>query len=405
MPNAECGTAAPGCAATGEGACATRPVLQFTDALLRGGAERLLVALATRLDRARFDPAVACFRWGTHSQQNVSPAFGEELAAAGRTVHVVPKLRAFDLGLLLRLRRLLRREKTAIVHAHDLQSATYGLLAAKLARVPAILTVHGLGIFCQRRSAWLLPKLGRWLHRVVFVGHWLQRAAADEFGVRPRRPLVVHNGVDLAAFQPGPPDPELRAELGVGEGTLVVGSVGNLRAVKDYPCLLRAFASATQRLKAPGGTGILPVLVLVGDGPERPGLDALARELGIEGAVRFAGARTDVPRLLRLFDVFALSSQTEGISVALLEAMATGLPAVVTDTGGNPEVAIEGETAELVPVGGHEKMGEALASLLADPARRRAWGDAARRRVEAEFSLDRMVNAYEAIYDDIARRR
>ena len=146
-------------------------------------------------------------------------------------------------------------------------------------------------------------------------------------------------------------------------------------------------------------------MVLVGDGPERPALEGLARELGIESAVRFAGARTDVSRLLRLFDVFALSSQTEGISVALLEAMATGLPAVVTHTGGNPEVAVEGDTAALVPVGDPEKMGEALASLLADPARRRAWGDAARRRVEQEFSLDRMVNAYEAIYDDIARPR
>ena len=381
MPNAEGGT---------------RPVLQFADALLRGGAERLLVELATRLGRARFDPAVACFRWGTHSQQNVSPPFADELAAAGRVVHVVPKRRAFDLGLLWRLRRLLRRERVAVIHAHDLQSATYGLLAGKLARVPAILTVHGLGIFRQKRSAWLLPKLGRWLDRVVFVGHWLQRAAADEFGVRPRRPLVVHNGVDLAAFQPGPPDPALRAELGVGEGTLVVGSVGNLRAVKDYPCLLRAFASARVRDA---------LLVFVGDGPERPALEALARELGIAGAVRFAGARTDVSRLLRLFDVFALSSQTEGISVALLEAMATGLPAVVTDTGGNPEVVIAGETAELVPVGDFETMGEALGALLADPARCRAWGAAGRRRVEQEFSLDRMVKAYEAIYNEIARPR
>ncbi|HUT35654.1 MAG TPA: glycosyltransferase [Planctomycetota bacterium] len=389
MPNAECGTAAPGCAATGKGACATRAVLQFVDALLRGGAERLLVELAVRLDRARFAPAVACFR---------QEAFGAELAAAGRTVHVVPKRRAFDVGLLFRLTRLLRREKIAAVHAHDLQSATYGLLAGVVARVPVVLTVHGLGIFRQKRAAWLLPRLGRWLARVVFVGHWLQRAAADEFGVRPRRPMVVHNGVDLSAFQPGPPEPELRADMRVGEGTLVVGTVGNLRAVKDYPCLLRAFAVARARAAN-------AVLVFVGEGAERPALEALARELGIERAVRFAGARSDVARLLRLFDIFALSSQTEGISVALLEAMATGLPAVVTHTGGNPEVAIEGRTAHLVPVGDPAQMGEALARLLADPARRRAWGQAARTRVEEEFSLDRMVRAYEAVYEELTRRR
>lgn len=363
-------------------------VLQFTDALLRGGAERLLVDLAVRLDHARFAPAVACFR---------QEAFAEELAAAGRTTHIVLKHRAFDLGLLMRLRRLLRSEKIAIVHTHDLQSATYGLLAGRLAGARVLLTVHGLGIFRQKRSARLLPLLGRRLDRVVFVGHWLQRVAAEEFGVRPRRPVVIHNGVDTAVFRPGSPDPALRGELGLAEGTPVVGSVGNLRPVKDYPCLLRAFAAARQRV--PSAT-----LLLVGDGPERPALEALAGELGIANSVRFAGARADVARVLRLLDVFALSSQTEGISVALLEAMATGLPAVLTRTGGNPEVAAEGQTACLVPVGDAAAMGEALAALLTDPARRRAWGQAARRRVEAEFSLDGMVRAYESLYEALLSR-
>lgn len=363
-------------------------MLQFIDTLMRGGAERVVVELATRLGRERLDPAVACFR---------QEAYADELAAAGRRVHIVPKRRAFDVGLLLRLRRLLRRERVAVVHTHDLQSATYGLLAGKLARVPVILTVHGLGIFRQRRSAWLLPKLGCWLRRVVFVGHWLQRVAAEQFGLRPRRPVVIHNGVDIERFRPGPPEPELRAELGLEATALVVGTVGNLRPVKDYPTLLRAFALARSRVAS-------VALVLVGDGSERPALEGLARDLGLGASVRFAGARDDVSRLLRAFDVFALSSRTEGISMALLEAMATGLPAVVTETGGNPEVAVAGATAALAPVGDHERLAEALAALLADPQRRRAWGEAARRRVEADFSLDGMVRAYEALYAELVRR-
>jgi len=396
------------------------------------------VELASRLDRARFAPAVACFR---------QEAFADELAAAACHVHILPKRRACDLPLLLRLVRLIRRERFAIVHAHDLQSAAYGLLAAKAARRRSLLTIHGLGIFRQKRSAWLLPRLARRLDRVVFVGEWLQRAAAEGFGVRPRRPMVIHNGVDVAAFSPGPPDPALRAELQIEEGAPIIGSVGNLRPVKDYPCLLRAFALARHSLSLGERAGVRvplplspgeragvrvplplspgeragvrvplplspgeragvrvpvpPVLVLVGDGEERPALEALARELGIASAVRFAGARADVPRLLRLFDLFALSSQTEGISVALLEAMAAGLPAVVTDAGGNPEVALSGQTAELVPVGDPEQLGAALAALLADPARRQAWGQAARRRVEAHFSLDRMVKSYEQLYDQL----
>jgi glycosyltransferase involved in cell wall biosynthesis len=218
------------------------PVLLFTDALLRGGAERLLVELATRLDRARFAPAVACFR---------QEAFADELAAASCPVHILPKRRACDLALLLRLVRLIRRERFAIVHAHDLQSAAYGLLAAKAARRRSLLTVHGLGIFRQKRSARLLPRLARRLDAVVFVGEWLQRAAAEDSGVRPRRPRVIHNGVDVSVFSPGPPEPALRAEVGIEGGAPVVGSVGNLRPVKDYPCLLRAFALALRSL-SPG---------------------------------------------------------------------------------------------------------------------------------------------------------
>jgi len=130
--------------------CASSPVLHFVDALLRGGAERLVVELATRQDLERFAPAVACFR---------QEAFGEELAAAGRAVHVVPKRRAFDIRLLIALVRLLRREGVALVHCHDIQSATYGTLASKMARVPAVLTVHGLGLLKQKRAGSLLPRL------------------------------------------------------------------------------------------------------------------------------------------------------------------------------------------------------------------------------------------------------
>ncbi|MFP4056871.1 MAG: glycosyltransferase [Candidatus Brocadiia bacterium] len=373
---------------TASTAQATARVLHFVDALLRGGAERLVVELATRTDRQRFDPAVATFR---------QEAFAEELAAARRPVHVVPKRRPFDLRLVLALRRLLRRQGVALVHAHDIQSATYGALAARLVRVPVVLTVHGLGIFRQKRSATILPRLVRWLDRVAFVGHWLERAAAEDFGVRPRHPMVVHNGVDIEAFRPREPEPQVLAELGLDPDAPVVGTVGNLRGVKDYPCLLRAFAVA--RARVPGA-----VLVFVGDGEERARLEALAGELGVGPAVRFAGARSDVARLLPAFDLFALSSTTEGISVALLEAMACGLPPVVTRTGGNPEVVDEA-CGRLVPVGQPQALGEALAELLAEPRKRQALGAEARARVERDFSMERMVRDYEATYESLLSAR
>jgi len=366
-----------------------KPVLQFVDVLARAGAETLVVELACRLDPERFRPAVACFR-----QED----FHEELQAAGKTVHVVPKRRPFDLRLLLGIARLVRRQRCALVHTHDIQSATYTSLAARLVRVPVVLTVHGLGLLRQKRAPKLLPRLARWLDRVVFVGHWLERVAAEEFGFRPLRPVVIHNGVDVERFRPGPADPRLKEELGLPQGAPVVGTVGNLRAVKDYPTLLRAFAIALERVPE-------AVLVFVGDGEERGTLETLAAELEVGANVRFVGRREDVPDVLRCFDIFALSSLTEGISVALLEAMASGLPAVATETGGNPEVVAAGQTGLLVPVADHEALGRTLAELLADEPRRRQWGEAARRRVVEEFSLERMVRAYENLYDEVLRGR
>jgi N-acetyl-alpha-D-glucosaminyl L-malate synthase BshA len=359
-----------------------RRVLQFVDIVARAGAETLTVQLAMRLDRERFDPEVACF---------ALEAFEEELAAEGRTVHVVPKRRAFDLSLLVRLARLIRKRQIRVVHCHDIQSATYGTLAAKVLRRRVVLTVHGLGLFRQKRAATLIPRLFRRVDRVAFVGHWLQRAAAD-MGYDPRRPVVVHNGVDLAAYRPEPGDPGLREELGVAPNALVIGTVGNLRPVKDMPCLLRAFGKLGVREA---------VLLIVGDGSERSALEALSRELGVADRVHFLGARDDVPRLLPLFDVFALSSTTEGISVALLEAMACGRPAVATDTGGNPEVCVDGETGLLAPVGDPEALSRALTDLLTSRDRRHAMGEAARARVEKQFSMEHMLRSYEGIYDEL----
>jgi len=335
-----------------------------------------------RLDRERFDPEVACF---------ALDAFEEELAAAGRTVHVVPKRRAFDVGLLVRLVRLLRSRRVRIVHCHDIQSATYGTLAARITRRRTVLTVHGLGIFRQKRTKTLIPRLFRRMDRVVFVGHWLEAAAAD-MGYAARNPVVIHNGVDLEAYSPAPADPALREEFAIPADAPVIGTVGNLRPVKDTPCLLRAFAA----LPEPNA-----VLLIVGDGEEGPALQALAGELGVAERVRFLGRRDDVRRLLPLLDVFVLSSQTEGISVALLEAMACGRPAVVTDTGGNPEVCIAGETGLLVPVGDPEALSRSLAELLGSRDRRHAMGEAARARVEREFAMSAMLRSYEEVYDEL----
>jgi glycosyltransferase involved in cell wall biosynthesis len=360
-------------------------VLHLVDHLALGGAEHAVVQMATRVDRTRFAPMVSCFQQSAY--------FGE-LATAGCPVHIVPKRRAFDVRLLFALVRLLRRERVALLHCHDLQSATYGALAGPLTRVPVIYTIQGAVVYTLPRAGRLLPWIGRLHRRVVFVARYLQEIAVARYGMKPSRTLVIHNAADLNAFRPRPRDAELARSVGIDPADPVVGTVGNLRPVKNHAMLLRAFAIVVERFPA-------AKLVLVGEGDQRPRLEALAAELRLGASVKFLGARSDVPQLLPLFDVFAVSSDSEGLSLAIAEAMACELPVVATDVGGNPETVVHGETGILVPAGDAPAMAGALIELLAQPARRRAFGEAGRRRAQAEFSLEGMVRQYEALYESL----
>jgi len=365
-----------------------RRILHFVDHLGLGGAEHALVQMATRVDRSRFATAVGCFE---------QSAFGDALAAAGVPLHVLPKRRAFDLRLLWDMVRLLRRERSDLLHCHDLQSAAYGAIAGLLARVPALFTVQGEVVFKQPRTPRLLPWIGRLHRRIVFVADWLRQRALRDFRVPPAKALLIHNAADLSAFVPGEPDPALARSLGLEPGDLVVGAVGNLRPVKDHATLLRAFARVAARVPQAR-------LVIVGEGDERPRLEALAAELGIAGSVKLLGQRADVPLLLRRFDVFVLSSISEGLSLSIVEAMAVARPVVATRVGGNPEIVRDGETGLLVPSGDPPALAEALVALLDDPARRDAFGAAGLRRAQSVFSLPGMIEQYERLYETLIPR-
>jgi glycosyltransferase involved in cell wall biosynthesis len=170
----------------------------------------------------------------------------------------------------------------------------------------------------------------------------------------------------------------------------VVGTVGRLDPVKDHVALIRAFVEGVRDDRA--------VLVIVGDGPMRGELQRTVAELGAGARVRLAGERDDVPQVLRAFDLFVLPSVGEGISNAILEAMATGLPVVATRVGGNPELVADGVTGRLIERRSPAALSEAIATYLADPALMRRHGEAARERALCEFSLPRMLAGYADLY-------
>jgi len=222
--------------------------------------------------------------------------------------------------------------------------------------------------------------------------------AGREIGVlSPDRSVAIHNGISLARVDEGLRASRERADVGLSSEHLIVGTVARLDPVKGMEQWLRAAgvaAAAEPRAR----------FVIVGDGPQRESLTRLARELGIAPLVVWVGQQNAV-RYYRLFDVFALASRYEGLSIAILESMAAGLPAVATRVGGNPELVTDGETGYLVPAQDGRAMGQAILRLLTDSVARRAMGRRARERVEAEFTEEQMVARVAALYTDLLRAK
>ncbi|MEW6704323.1 MAG: glycosyltransferase [Pseudomonadota bacterium] len=355
-------------------------ILHVIDTLEFGGAEKVLVALANAACR-RHEVSVCCLRHGGPLARELDPRI--EVFAMG-------KQGGDDLLMPLRLARRIASQRYDVVHTHNWSVFLEGGMAAIRARVPVVHTVHGP--YNPTRAGWLPRAVRQIRHamerrvahrvrRVVAVSDAIRHYIPTTVGIDASRLTTIHNGIDGSA--PASPRREEVAPVFI--------SVGRLDAIKNQQMMLCAFAKVAAGRPAAR-------LVLVGDGPQRPALQALAAELGIADRVRFDGFRNDVASALTEADVFLLSSRYEGISIALLEAMRAGLPTVATRVGGVSETVIDGQTGLLVEDQDAEGFARAMSSLASDPALRQRMGDAARRYQQAEFSLDRMLQRYEALY-------
>jgi len=289
---------------------------------------------------------------------------------------------------ILALARELRREKPDVVHLHDPHAVGSGVLAATLAGHPPLVA--------SRRVDFSLPgALSRGKYRacgrVIAVSRAIARVLERE-GIAPPKVRLVYEGVPDRSPPTGGPE-ALRA-LGVPQGAPVVGNVAALTDHKDHATLIAA-AGIVVRARAEVR------FVIVGEGALRPELEARVREGGLSGRVLFAGFRDDVDRLLPAFDVFCLSSHLEGLGTSLLDAMAFGRAVVATAAGGIPEAVEDGVTGRVVPVRDPARVAQALLDLLGDPERRRAMGEAGRRRFLERFTADRMVEETLRVYEEL----
>ena len=306
---------------------------------------------------------------------------------------------AFALGVARTLFRERRRYQIVYFLMQGLHLAV-GLPVARLLRKPVVMKVSGSGIMTTMRGSWLgrleLRFLRRWARRVMILNPGMAEEAIAA-GLEPDRLLWMPNPVDTDEFTPCAPDRrrELRARFGIGPSAPVVVFVGRLAPEKELPSLIRAFAAA--RRDVPDAT-----LVLVGDGPLRSELETIAAGLSPDGAVRFTGRQTgaEVRDWLQASDVFALVSSNEGLACSLLEAMAVGLPSVVSDIPANVQL-VETEVHGLdAALGSPEAIAGALRRLLLDAPLRARMGAAARERMLAGYSIDKVVDRYETLFSE-----
>lgn len=373
-------------------------VLTLVDHIaLIGGAELLAVQIAAGLDPVRFESWLCTTRSPTEGDPGVDAAVAVLRAAGVRCVFLGrrSKLDAWRLAALV---RLLRRERIDVLHAHMFGSNAWGAVLGRLAGVPVVIAhEHSRNDpYGDDRLRRLVDRhvIARLSDKFIAVSRADQRYMIEAERIAPAKTTYVPNGApDPAAGTGG----DGRTLLGVEPSTPTVGSVGFMHPVKRFDLLVRA--AAVVRREFPG----LRVFI-VGDGRERPSLERLITELGLEDTVKLLGRRSDVPDLLQAFDVAVCCSDHEGTSVAVLECMAAGLPIVATRSGGQPDLIEDGEHGLLVEPGDAASLADAIARLLRDRDLASRLGRAAAERRAREFTLQMMCDRIEGIYGDLLAR-
>ena len=376
-----------------------------------GGLENGVVNLINHMPAERFRHAVVALT-------DCSEAFCRRVRRNDVRFISLHKPPGHGAKLYPRLYRLFRELRPAIVHTRNL-AALESVVPAWAAGVPArVHGEHGWDVSdpggTLRKFQWLRRAYSPFVSRYVALSGHIESYLVERVGIAPQRVERICNGVDTTRFVPASALASVvrSAAASAGQGVridlagspfgaehVVVGTVGRLQTVKDQVNLVRAVAIA----RGQGEAGARLRLVIAGDGPQRAEVEAEIAATGIGDITWLAGERSDVPEVMRSLDVFALPSRAEGISNTILEAMASGLPVVATEVGGNAELVAAGETGLLVPAEDPQRMAEALLRYTADAALRQNHGAAGRQRVECNFSIDNMVMRYTQLYESLLR--
>lgn len=351
-----------------------RRIAYLTNSLRAGGLERVVTLLAAGMKERGHTPFICCY--DARGDYEADRAEG-----LGIPVHVILREPGVDVSYVNKLRTWLRDVRAEVIHTHNATALFYGALAGLAARVPVRIATEHDGVFPRSRSAAYSNRVlvSRVLTHTVAVSEAVRQLWCESDGVSKDRVIVIPNGVpDTQRARPG-------------HSGCRIGMVGRLSVEKGADLLLRAMALLPKE-RYPDAK-----LMVVGDGPQRPELEAMIRALGLTDRVEMLGTRHDVPEILATLDIFALPSRREGLPLALLEAMAASLPVVACAVGGVPEAITSDDLGLLVRPEDPEALSQALARLIDEAQLRATLGRAARRRFEQHYELSKMIDRYEAL--------
>lgn len=375
-------------------------VLYIIDSMFNAGAQTHIAGMIRGHDKNRFRPYLICL-------QEKGP-LGEKLEAEGYPVAAYGLKRVYALQAAWSYTQFipfLRRERIDIVHAYLFSAQIYGIPPSRLAGVPLVIAGRrDAGKYWTALRYLLARKFANsFSHIQIANAQAVKEFVVREEGVPQDKVRIVANGIDASRFSPQEGTVDR-----VDRPVLTVGYVGSLTRVKQVEVLLRAAKRVLPecprlRILIVGG-GPVSTQRLV-EGQTDLWLKSRAHELGLSDHVVFTGARTHIQEELKGMDIFVMPSILEGMSNAILEAMATGLPVIAADSGGNRELVDEGGTGYLFPVGDDQRLGELLLDLLGSEEKRRAMGRAARQRVMEQFTVQRMVAEMERAYlEELGKR-
>ena len=358
-----------------------------------GGAEKVLLNVVKNIDSRRFDSLVLLLRKGWLYQT---------LKEHHLETRIIESNRAWDIGFLLKLSSLIRKEKIHLVHSHLPGINFYSCLAGRITKRPVIVTYHGKIEDGDEKGWKNIFKnfiIRNTAVQVVAVSDYLKKELINHMGIDQRKVTTILHGIDFKALGPKKNPLKLKQELGLSESTPVVGSVGNIRGSKGYEYLIQSAKLVMEKMPH-------VLFLIVGEKEEKlfGDLSKLTERLGLKERIKFSGFREDIADCLNILDIFVLSSTTEGFSIATVEAMSLAKPVVVTDCGGPGEIVIDNQTGFLVPPRDPESLAEKIILLLKNKKLREEMGTKAQIWVRKRFSLEENIKNYELLYLNCMKR-